>query len=69
MDISEQKPPISQFTLNELITMSGSRERHGLQSECLTADTQSDFEAFHFPCRIDALIIGIGTTGDRKSVV
>ena len=64
MDISEQKPPISQFTLNELITMSGSRERHGLQSECLTADTQSDFEAFHFPCRIDALIIGIGTTGE-----
>lgn len=64
MNIPEQKPPISQFTLNELIAMTGRTERHGLQSECLTADTRSDFEAFHFPCRIDALIIGIGTTGE-----
>lgn len=64
MNRPEQKPPISQFTLNELIAMAGRTECHGLQSECLTADTQSDFEAFHFPCRIDAMIIGIGTTGE-----
>lgn len=64
MDKPAPKPPISQFSLNELIALSGDDSRRGLQSECLTADSRSDFKAFHFPCRIDALIIGIGTEGE-----
>lgn len=64
MDKPAPKPPISQFSLNELIALSGDDSRRGLQNECLTADSRSDLEAFHFPCRIDALIIGIGTVGE-----
>ncbi len=64
MDKPAPKPPISQYSLNELIALSGDDSRRGMQSECLTADSQSDLEAFHFPCRIDALIIGIGTVGE-----
>ncbi len=64
MEKPAPKPPISQYSLNELIALAGDELRQGLQSECLTADSQSDLEAFHFPCRIDALIIGIGTVGE-----
>ena len=64
MDKPAPKPPISQYSLNELIALSGDDPRQGLQNECLTADSRSDLEAFHFPCRIDALIIGVGTQGE-----
>ena len=72
MPTPEQKPPMSPCTLNEWIATTGRPEARKdserpespePQSECLTADTQADFKAFHFPCRTDALLIGICTAG------
>ncbi|MDE6569473.1 MAG: AraC family transcriptional regulator [Alistipes sp.] len=63
MKKKERKAPISHFTLNELALVTKGDELHGLQSECMVAETDADLQAFHFPCRIDALIIGIGTEG------
>ena len=63
MKKKERKAPISHFTLNELALVTKGDELHGLQSECMVAESDTDLQAFHFPCRIDALIIGIGTEG------
>lgn len=63
MKKKERNAPISQFTLNELAFLAKGDELHGLQSECMVAESDTDLQAFHFPCRIDALIIGIGTEG------
>ena len=72
MPTPEQNPPLSPFTLSEWMTATGrsaaragaERPEAGIPScECLTADTQADADAFHFPCRIDALLLGICTEG------
>ena len=58
--------PITHFTLSELIALSGGDHRQGLLGECIAADSESHLEAFRFPCRIDAFIIGVGTEGRTK---
>lgn len=55
--------PISSFTLTELIAMAG-EERHGLMQECIAVNSESHMQAFRFPGRIDAFVIGVGTEGE-----
>lgn len=66
-EISEAS--ISHFTLQELITMAGGESRPGLMGECIAASTDSHMEAFRFPCRINAFIIGVGTEGESSGLV
>ncbi|MDE7304498.1 MAG: helix-turn-helix domain-containing protein [Alistipes sp.] len=56
---------VTDFTLSELIARAG----HTIPSsqEFIVAHSgAADMEAFHFPCRIDAFIIGIGTEGETR---
>lgn len=64
MNKSDSTSPIAQFSLQELIALSGGGERQGLMGECIAATTESHLEAFRYPCRIDAFIIGVGTEGE-----
>lgn len=61
--------PITHFTLQELVTMAGGENRPGLMGECIAASTASRMDAFCFPCRIDAFIIGVGTEGESSGLV
>ena len=59
--------PITSFTLNELIALSGEqRYREGVLKGCIAANSSSQMHLFRFPCRIDAFIIGVGTEGESK---
>lgn len=59
--------PITSFTLTELVALSGEPQyREGLLSGCIAVNTSSQMQLFRFPCRIDAIIIGIGTEGEAK---
>lgn len=66
-EISEA--PITHFTLQEVITMSGGENRPGLMGECIAASTNSQMQSFRFPCRINAFIIGVGTEGESSGLV
>lgn len=61
--------PINRFTLQELITISGGESRPGLMGECLAASTESHLQAFRYPCRINAFIIGVGTEGEASGLL
>ncbi len=61
--------PINHFTLQELVSMSGGENRSGIMGECIAASTESRMEAFRFPCRINAFIIGVGTEGEASGLV
>lgn len=61
--------PITHFTLQELITMAGGETRPGLMGECIAASTDSQLQAFRFPCRINAFIIGVGTEGESSGLL
>ncbi len=61
--------PINHFTLQELISMTGGENRPGILGECIAASTESQMEAFRFPCRINAFIIGVGTEGESSGLV
>ena len=51
--------PITSFTLNELIALSGEPQyREGLLNGCIAVNSSSQMQLFRFPCRIDAFIIG-----------
>lgn len=59
--------PITSFTLNELIALSGEPQyREGLLNGCIAVNSSSQMQLFRFPCRIDAFIIGVGTEGEAK---
>ena len=59
--------PITSFTLNELIALSGEAQyREGLLNGCIAVNSSSQMQLFRFPCRIDAFIIGVGTEGEAK---
>lgn len=60
--MEQNQMPITDFTLNELLTMAG-REEKGLLRECVTIISDSNMQLC-FPCRIDAFIVGIGTAGE-----
>ena len=60
---------INHITLQELITMSGGETRPGLTGECIAASTESRLQAFRFPCRINAFIIGVGTEGETSGLL
>ena len=64
MNKINEETPITSFTLNDLLSMSGSRSRLGLMSSCLAANSASVMQTFRYPCRIDAFIIGVGTEGE-----
>lgn len=64
MNTSEKENPIASFTLNELLALAGDTQRQGLMRECVIAHSETQMEAFRFPCRIDAFIIGVGTEGE-----
>lgn len=61
--------PITHFTLQELITMTGGTTRPGLMGECIAASTESQMQAFRFPFRINAFIIGVGTEGESSGLL
>lgn len=65
MNNTESQTPINSFTLAELIDLAG-EQRQGLMRECITASSDSQMQVFRFPCRIDALIIGVGTEGETS---
>lgn len=59
--------PITSFTLNELIALSGEAQyREGLLNGCIAVNSSSQMQLFRLPCRIDAFIIGVGTEGEAK---
>ena len=59
--------PITSFTLNELIALSGEAQyREGLLNGCIAVNSSSQMQLFRFPFRIDAFIIGVGTEGEAK---
>ena len=61
----ENVQSITDFTLSELIARTG--YGNSTSQEFIIAHSgAADLEAFHFPCRIDAFIIGIGTEGETR---
>lgn len=56
--------PITSFTLDDLLKMSGNTAVPGRMSECIVATTDTPLHEVRFPCRIDAYIIGVGTEGE-----
>lgn len=64
MNRPKTETPISSFTLHELVTMAGGENRPGLFGECIAANSDSEMQAFRFPSRIDAFLIGVGTEGE-----
>lgn len=57
--------PIASFTLNDLLALSGKAPADfGLLSAGLAASSATDMDLFHYPCRIDAFLIGVGTEGE-----
>ena len=69
MNRESASAPINRFTLQELITISGGENRPGLMGECLAASTESHLQAFRYPCRINAFIIGVGTEGESSGLL
>lgn len=66
MNTPAKENSIASFTLNELLALAGETERQGLMRECIIAHSETHMEAFRFPCRIDAFIIGVGTEGETS---
>ena len=64
MNKKQSETPITSYTLNDLLALSGKTGNFGLLSASLAAASASDMEMFHFPCRIDAFLIGVGTEGE-----
>lgn len=60
--------PITSFTLDDLLKMSGNTAVPGRMSECIVATTDAPLHEFRFPCRIDAYIIGVGTEGETTQM-
>lgn len=56
--------PITNFTLNELLALSGDNSRQRLEHECIAVNSASQLHEFRTPIRIDAFIIGVGTEGE-----
>lgn len=69
MNKTPQEMPISNFTLNELVTMAGGESRPGVMGECIAANSESEMQAFRFPSRIDAFVIGVGTQGENTGTL
>lgn len=66
MNTPAKENSIASFTLNELLALTGEADRQGLMRECIIAHSQTPMEAFRFPCRIAAFIIGVGTEGETS---
>ncbi len=64
MNSIKEENPIVNFSLNELLRMTGDDGRKGLMRECIIANSSSHMHAFKFPCRIDVYIVGVGTKGE-----
>ncbi len=64
MNTIESNGPISTFSLNDLVVMAGGNAPQGLRGECLAVDTHADLSELQYPCRIDAVIIGVLTAGE-----
>lgn len=64
-----RETPITRFTLQELISISGGENRPGIMGECIAASTKSHLQTFRDPCRIDAFIIGVGTEGESSGLL
>lgn len=69
MNTTTTSTPITCFTLEELIDMSGDKSRKGILRECVIAQSDSHMTAFRFPCRIDAFIIGVGCEGETSVTI
>ncbi len=71
MTKQDKRPEIPCFTIPALTTMGdeqGTPVSGPLFRDFLIAKTDSEMEAFQFPCRIDAIIIGICTAGESKVI-
>lgn len=65
MNMTQEDTAITSFTLNDLLAMSGkSSGGFGLLSASLAASSATDMDIFHYPCRIDAFLIGVGAEGE-----
>lgn len=66
MNQTDSHHTITSFSLGELYAASGVEQRKGVLGGCITASSSTEMAAFRFPCRIDALILGIGTEGETS---
>lgn len=66
MAVNPNNDPITNYTLQELITLSGAMQPQGFMTECIAADSESHLATFVNPCRIDAFVIGVGTEGEAS---
>lgn len=57
---------ISSFTLAQLVDICGGESERLLSKGCLTASSNAEQCLFRYPCRIDALIIGLCTEGEAE---
>lgn len=69
MNSKKLENPITHFTLQNLISISGGENRPGVLGECLAASTESNLQTFRYPCRINAFIIGVGTEGESSGLL
>lgn len=63
---NNQTEEIPCFTLSQLIAMHGEEPDKLLSKGCLTANRNAQQSLFRFPCRIDALFLGVCTDGEAE---
>lgn len=66
MEYTDISTSIPSFTLPELLSLSGNTQRQGMQRECIAVDTPTYLHPVAHPCRIEAVIIGIGIEGRAR---
>ena len=54
------------FTLAQLLSMQGASPERELAKGCMTATNNLQRRLFRYPCRIDALFIGVCTEGEAE---
>ena len=54
------------FTLAQLLSMQGASPERELAKGCMTANNNLQRRLFRYPCRIDALFIGVCTEGEAE---
>ncbi|MEG0807042.1 MAG: AraC family transcriptional regulator [Alistipes sp.] len=69
MNTENHDSPITDYSLNELVALSGGETHRGLMGECIAANSESRLQSLRFPYRIDAFIIGVGTEGETTGSI
>lgn len=66
METTVPQSSIPSLTLPELLLLSGSSPRQGLPRECVALETAAHLPPVAAPCRIEAVIIGVGIEGEAR---